>query len=183
MNEKIHKGGTSSMYRGVRKRKWGKWVSEIREPGKNTRIWLGSFETPEMAAVAYDAAAFYLRGGNVSKLNFPERANDLPRPVCSSAEYIRIAAQEAAMQLKPPVMGHDEGESGQGSGHVVPVNIGLSPSQIQAINDLPLDSPKFWMEMNDVFIAEQKMYFCNAANFDQMGEWGEIPDYPLWDSY
>ncbi|CAL9104437.1 unnamed protein product [Musa textilis] len=90
------------LFRGVRMRKWGKWVAEIREPNKRSRIWLGSYCTPVAAAKAYDTALFYLRG-RAARLNFPDdvsvddagRGADIGMP----AAWIRKKAAEVGTKV------------------------------------------------------------------------------------
>ncbi|GKD59720.1 ethylene-responsive transcription factor ERF017-like protein [Tanacetum coccineum] len=82
-------------YRGVRKRKWGKWVSEIRLPNSRERIWLGSYDSAEKAARAFDAALFCLRGNNAN-FNFPNQPPDIPGGTDLHPSQIQEAAAHYA---------------------------------------------------------------------------------------
>ncbi|KAE8682118.1 ERF020 protein [Hibiscus syriacus] len=86
-------------YKGVRPRRWGKWVSEIRVPGTEGRLWLGSYSTPEAAAVAHDVAFYCLRRpSSLTALNFPSLLPPYVNPDMSP-KSVQKAATDAGMAI------------------------------------------------------------------------------------
>ncbi|KAK4373110.1 hypothetical protein RND71_008494 [Anisodus tanguticus] len=132
---------SSQKYKGVRKRKWGKWVSEVRLPNSRERIWLGSYDTAEKAARAFDAAQFYLRG-DAAKFNFPDNPPKIVNGRSMSAAEIQVAAARFANS--------DPDSRESISGHLD--NSDLSSLSSSSCELLHAESPSISVSVSDVVI-------------------------------
>lgn len=178
----ITAGEAAGQYRGVRKRKWGKWVSEIREPGKKTRIWLGSFESPEMAAVAHDVAALTLRGRE-ARLNFPELVHRFRRPATAEPDDVRAAALEAAAQVRftPDLFVMPQEPANGGCGADELIHDVAAWDVLLGVDDMAAESssPNMWAELAEAMLMAPPVWEGNNASNDDWAQ-GSLWDLPVW---
>ncbi|KAL8488125.1 hypothetical protein ACS0TY_023957 [Phlomoides rotata] len=150
---------SSCKYKGVRKRKWGKFVSEIRLPNCRERIWLGSYDTAEKAARAFDAALFCLRGRN-AKFNFPDAPPDIANAPSMTPAQIQAAASRFA---------HSAGASGR-------------------VEDLDSQSDSVSVEspcpsVSECGVTEMPLDTAFLDQFFNMGTENDIPDFGLFPGF
>nr|ABF29699.1 AP2 domain CBF protein [Populus suaveolens] len=179
---RIFKETRHPIFRGVRKRNGDKWVCELREPNKKSRIWLGTYPTPEMAARAHDVAALAFRGKSAC-LNFADSAWRLPAPISNEAKDIRRAAGEAAELFRTSDLGGQvmEDFTTEGRGEVC-------SSSNDDIRDLPSENVSYIdeeAEFNMPWLLANMAEGLLLSPPHYTGDWndGEIDaDWSLWSS-
>ncbi|KAK1601150.1 hypothetical protein QYE76_007560 [Lolium multiflorum] len=173
------------VYRGVRRRgNAGRWVCEVRVPGRQgSRLWVGTFDTAEIAARAHDAAMLALAGPGAARLNFADSAELLAVPASyASLEEVRHAVTEAVEGFeRRQALGEEDALSGTSpstpSSPLTDDEESSSPFELDVVSDMGWDL--YYASLAQGMLMELPPSLAAAAALSDCGE-ASFADVPLW---
>lgn len=188
---RVFKETRHPVYSGVRRRNNNKWVCEVREPNKKTRIWLGTYPTAEMAARAHDVAALALRGKQAC-LNFADSAWRLPVPASKDQLDIRRAAAEAAETFRPQEFGgvsssceddYYQESNNEADQEVAKISLDSAEKKNEGFyedEEAVFDMPRLLTSMAEGLLLSPPRHYMDSINWGDADDVESEPNFSLW---